>query len=93
MGKMKIGLNFCLIACILIIFFYKCLSSSFPPSIKDMCKLLILICCHGNSMAKMLNCFKLFIQVSHCGPWASGFTFDDVLGVCFLVRLALGQDE
>ena len=52
---MKIGLNFCLIAGILTELFQIYLLSNLPPSTKIMYKLLILICCHDNSNAKMLN--------------------------------------
>ena len=74
MGKMKIGFNFCLIAGILSQLCSNFLLSSLQPSIRMVCKLLILIyCCQSNSKAKLLKeVFKLFTQTSHCGPWASG---------------------
>ena len=55
MGKMKIGFNCCLFANILTKHFWSRLLSSSPPSVKILCKLLILICCHCHWKAKMLN--------------------------------------
>ena len=55
MGKMKVGLHFCLNADVLTKVLHKCSLSSPLTNVWILSKPLNLICCHGNGKAKFVR--------------------------------------